>query len=280
MPELVLGGRGRLGSALCGRRALSAPSRGELDLATASDGELARWVWDASAVLNAAALADVDACEERAEEAHTINAVLPGRLARVCGQLGVPLVHVSTDYVFGAGEGPWAEDADPCPVQIYGESKAAGEAAALAEGATVVRVSWLFGVDVGPFREHVLTQAAAGGPVAVFAQQQSRPTHIESLASWLLGLADHLGAGGSSPPILHPAGGPAASRADWARRILKGSGQADIDIVDQGLGSRPAMRPDDSRLDARMTTAWARSVGLPHLEDWRDAVRRLTATNT
>lgn len=277
MPELILGGSGRLGSALRARRTVTAPSRGELDLATASDAELGRWVWDASAVLNVAALADVDACEERRAEAHTINAVVPGRLARACRQLGVPLIHVSTDYVFGRGEGPWTEAAEPCPVQAYGESKAAGEAAALAEGGTVVRVSWLFGVDVGPFRRHVLEQAEAGGPVAVFSHQRSRPTSIEAVAAWLFSLADHLGAGGSSPPVLHPVAGPAASRADWARRILKARDYRDIDVVDQGAPSQLAARPEDSRLDGKMTTDWAKSVGLSAMEDWRDAVRRLAA---
>lgn len=275
MRELLLGGSGRLGSVLRGRASFTAPPRAELDLSTATDAELARWIRPAPAVLNAAAMARVDACEDRVEESFAINGALPGRLARLCAEVGVPLVHLSTDYVFGDGEGPWSEGAARCPVQAYGHSKAAGEVAALEHGATVARVSWLFGATVGPFRDHVLTQAEAGGPVGVFAAQQSRPTSMESLADWLVALLRHRGAGGEAPPILHPAGGPTASRADWARVILDARGFGDVAVVDQGASSLPARRPDDSRLDAAATTAWSQDVGLPPLDDWRDAARRL-----
>lgn len=275
MAELLLGGSGRLGSVLRSQADLVAPTRAELDLGAASDSDLTRWIRPASAVINAAAMARVDACEDRRDEAFAINGILPGRLARLCAAAGVPLIHVSTDYVFGDGVGPWAEDAQRCPVQTYGHSKAAGEVAALEHGATVVRISWLFGRTVGPFRTHVLNQAKTGGPVGVFAVQQSRPTSMESLSAWLLALARHRGAGGSAPPILHPAGGPTASRADWARVILEARGFGQLEVVDQGPSTLPARRPDDSRLDASRTLLWSQSVGLPALEDWRDAVRRL-----
>ncbi len=272
MAELVLGGTGRLGASLLRRRPARAPTRAELDVARADESALARWVRGASVVLNAAALADVDGCELRRDEAVAVNATFPGRLAAVCARLGVPLLHVSTDYVFGGGAGPWAEDAAPCPVQFYGETKARGEALALAHGATVVRVSWLFGPGASPFADHVLRQAAAGGPVAVFVGQRSRPTPLEGLAPWLLAVADHRAAGGPTPPILHAAGGPAAGREDWARAILDAGGFAGMEVVAQGPGALPARRPDDSRLDATRTTAWSRSVGLPPLPDWRLAV--------
>ncbi len=276
MPELVLGGSGRLGSVLTATRPTVAPTRAELDLSTADDEQLARWIRPASAVINAAAMARVDACEDRTEETERLNATLPGQLARLCAALDVPLIHISTDYVFGDVVGPFAEDAPRGPVQAYGASKARGEVAALAHRATVVRISWLFGAQVGPFREHVLRQAPSGS-VGVFANQHSRPTSMASLAGWLFALADHLAAGGAAPSILHPAGGPTASRADWARVILAARGWAEVEVVDQGTPTLPARRPDDSRLDASSTTAWAMSVGLPLIEDWRDAVTRLSA---
>ncbi len=272
MPELLLGGSGRLGSALRGVRSFVAPVRSELDLVAAPDAELGEWVAAASGVINAAAMANVDACESRTEACEAINADLPRRLARHCRTCGVPLVHISTDYVFGRGAGPCCEDDPPCPVQTYGAAKARGEAAALHEGATVARVSWLFGPESSPFGDHVLRQAEAGGPVAVLTPQYSRPTPIGSLAVWLVALLDHLVAGGSAPPILHPAGGPAATRRHWARAILDARGYGHLDVVDQPPMALPAQRPPDCRLDATKTQRWARSAGLPEVEDWRDAV--------
>ena len=277
MADLVLGGSGRLGSALCGLRAARAPSRSELDLATADEAALEPWIRGSSAVINASAMALVDRCEAEPELAFALNAALPGRLAAVCARLGVPLIHVSTDYVFGDGAGPWQQDDPCCPLQVYGRSKAAGEAAVLAHGATVVRVSWLFGPGASPYADYVLRQASAGEGVAVFVDQQSRPTSLEGLAPWLLALSDLRASGASVPAILHPAGGPTASRGDWARALLDARGLHDVAVVDQGEGTLLAQRPADSRLEASATQKWSASVGLPEIEDWQDAVRRLAS---
>ena len=148
---LLLGATGRLGRPLLAAARqqwlVEAPGRGELDLRTATESELGRLIERSGveAVLNAAALAGVDACERSRSEAMVVNGEAPGRLARACRSAGVPLVQVSTDYVFG-GDGeqaPYAEDASPAPVQHYGRSKARGEREVLDSGAaaSVVRVS-------------------------------------------------------------------------------------------------------------------------------------------
>jgi dTDP-4-dehydrorhamnose reductase len=185
----------------------------------------------------------------------------------------VPLVHISTDYVFGDAPGPFAEDAAGGPVQHYGESKRRGELAVLAAGgrAVVVRGSWLFGRTSSAFSDYVLGQVdGSGSPVRVHTRQQSRPSALHALAPWILAVAARLADGEAVPTILHPAGGPCATRREWALAILDAAGHAAIPIVDQGEDGRMrAPRPLDSRLDGTMTSAWSEECGLPSLGDWR-----------
>lgn len=280
---LLLGGSGQLGRAILraapGR--CVAPGRSLLDLRTAGPDDYQRLLVEVGprAVLNAAAMADVDACTSDPAQASAVNARGPGLLAAACASGGVPLVHVSSDYVFGgpAAPAPCGVDATPCPVQEYGATKADGERRVLAAGgrAVVARVSWLFGEDPCAFERFVLAQAAAPSPARVaVARQRSRPTFAPDLAAWLLGLAALLGSGLPIPPILHPGGGPAASRARWARAILDACGRGDVDVIEQGDGEWEglAVRPADSRLDTTCTLAWSDSAGLPRIRDWRDAV--------
>ena len=283
---LILGATGRLGRALATAAMedleFLALSRDWLDLETATAREVYELIDDLAraAVINAAAAALVDECEANQDRALAVNATAPGHLAAACERLGVPLIHISTDYVFGDRPGPFTEDAATGPVQWYGETKRRGERAVLDAGgrACVARVSWLFDHGDWSFADYVLGQVSEGAEaVAVRMRQQSRPTHTPSLARWLVALAVHLAGGGDAPKILHPTGGPAASRAVWARALLDANELPDIPVVDQGDTPGPgfalAKRPDDSRLDGDATAAWAASVGLPPLEDWREAQR-------
>ena len=285
---LLLGGTGRLGSAVLREAgtwaslAVRAPTRDEADLARlTADG--ARALVDPElidVVLNCAAAAHVDRCETQRDEAHAVNAVAPGLLAEACARVGLPFLHISTDYVFGGGAGPYAEDAAPCPVQHYGVTKAEGERRVLAAGGrgTIARVSWLFGPGATPFADWVLGQVDRA-EAAVFAEQQSRPTWIPGLASWLLDVCSVLEHGSFAPRILHPAGGPHASRAEWARAILDARGHHDVRVVSQS-SPPPAPRPSDSRLDSTRTDDWVLATfadpfgtsPLPRIPDWRDHV--------
>jgi dTDP-4-dehydrorhamnose reductase len=268
MTVLVLGAGGRLGGHVVA--AGGRPStRAELDGVLASEEALAAHLAGASAVVNCAAQADVDLCERDRDGAWAINAAFPDRLARTCARLGMPLLHVSTDYVFGGVPGPFDEGAHQDPINAYGRSKADGERAVLAAGGHVVRVSWLFGA-ASPFARWVASQVPGG--VVRCADQQSRPTPIAPLGRWLHAAALHVGQGGAAPSVLHPTGGPATSRGEWARRLLEAWGeQAAIEVQAEPFGVAP--RPRDTRLDGRETLRWAEAAGLPAIDDWRDAVR-------
>lgn len=280
---LLLGPTGRLGSQVC-RLAeeswdVAARGRETIDFRSADDDDFARLLGQTTpdVVLNAIAMANVDGCETAREDALAVNGAAPGRLARACARAGVPLLHISTDYVFGDGPGPHAEDAPYGPVQWYGETKRAGEERALQTEARVcvARVSWLFGRDVTPFSRFVLAQVdGSERPVGVHGWQSSRPTFLPALGAWLLAAASAMTEGGDVPRILHPAGGPWASRADWARVILDEAGYPSIPVVEQGSGgTMVARRPADTRLDSARTDAWSASAGLPSLGDWRDQAR-------
>jgi dTDP-4-dehydrorhamnose reductase len=290
---LLLGGTGRLGSAVrraAGRHlnvAVRAPGRAELDL-EALTIETATAAVDPGlfdVVLNCAAAAHVDRCETEREHAFALNARAPGLIAVACAAANVPFVHISTDYVFGAtGEGPFGEDATRSPAQYYGETKAEGERRVLAAGGrrTVARVSWLFGPEARPYERFVLGQVGRG-EVRVMADYASRPTWLPGLADWLLGVCGALADGAFAPPFLHPAGGPSATREDWARAVLDVHGYTDTPVVDQGpLPAGLAPRARDTRLCTTKTDAWIDATwaggfpsprAAPRILDWRDALR-------
>ena len=290
---LLFGGSGRLGRALQHEAGsdwtIIAPTRGELDLAQAEVRDLQMWI-KASApqvVLNAAAMAWVDACEEDPEGADRLNAYFPGALAKACALEVVPCVHISTDYVFGdhavGGPAPYSEQSQRCPLQIYGASKAKGEEAVLSSGgrSCVVRISWLTEPGEGSFVRYLLAQVQAGKKeIAVLREQKARPTMTAGLSRWLLGLMELLAVGGTAPSILHPAGCEPVSRGDWAEGILASLGHRDLVVIDDpgkidGLPytvqgeTQCALRPADSTLDAGFTMSWSKAQGLPALEDWR-----------
>ncbi len=123
-------------------------------------------------IVNAAAYTAVDEAEAEAERAMAVNAVAPGILAEEARRIGAALVHYSTDYVFdGSGTRPWHEDDPTGPLNVYGQSKLAGEAAIRATGAAhlILRTSWVHGVQGVNFVKTMLrlgaqrTESQGGG---------------------------------------------------------------------------------------------------------------------
>ena len=135
MTVLVTGGAGRLARALAARggERVTALPRAALDIGDAEGAAQTLEALRPTAVINAAAVASVDAAD--AARAHAVNAVAPEVLAAACAAADVPLIHLSTDYVFGAAtDRPWREEDPVSPINAYGRMKAEGEASALAAG--------------------------------------------------------------------------------------------------------------------------------------------------
>lgn len=262
-------GNGQVGRALGTRDGVVVVGRDGVDL---RDGAaLARWTEavDAEVVVNAAAWTGVDAAEAHVDEVMAVNAQAPGRLASGLAARGIPLVHLSSAYVFGGRAGPYSEEAVRRPVNVYGRSKAAGEdAVRSANGAhAVVRTCWVFGEG----RNLVRTLSGLTGTRKVVDDQLAGPTGAEGLAEALLEVAAGLVARPRQATV-HLTGGPDVTYAGFARAIVEERG---LDLVIEPVPSTafptPAVRPADVRLAVGPDT---RSFRLGRL-DWRADLRRM-----
>ncbi|KHO27235.1 dTDP-4-dehydrorhamnose reductase [Mycolicibacterium setense] len=272
---VITGAGGMVGRVLAdqgrgeGRDVLALTSA-ECDITNA--GAVRQFVQPGDVVINCAAYTQVDAAETDQERAYAVNAAGPGNLAAVCGQAGAGLVHISTDYVFGASRErrtPYETDDETGPVNVYGRTKLAGEQAVLAAkpDAHVVRTAWVYrGGDGADFVATMRRLAAGDGPVDVVADQVGSPTYAGDLVAALLRIAD----GGVRPGVLHAVNSGPASRFDLARETFAAVG-ADPERV-RPVGSdrhpRPAPRPAYTVLSARRSA----EAGLTPLRDWREAL--------
>jgi dTDP-4-dehydrorhamnose reductase len=284
---LVIGRSGQLARALMQSDApgLSVLALGRDVLDLNEPGEIGRKLEDAgpAAVINAAAYNAVDRAEADAGEAMRINAEAVGALAAACARLGIPLVHVSTDYVFAGDKGaPYVESDPTGPLNAYGRSKLAGERAALAaaERIAVVRTSWVHSAGGNGFVQTMLRLARERGAVDLVADQFGRPTWAPDLAAATLHLArallDH---DASAQGLFHYSGTGDASRADWGEWVLacaarQGGPSAELRRVVSADFFTAAPRPRDTRLDC---PRFAGLPGAPALRDWREGVERCVA---
>jgi dTDP-4-dehydrorhamnose reductase len=218
-------------------------------------------------VIHAAAYTAVDKAEEEEELALRVNALVPEVVARACARHGVPLVHVSTDFVFdGEGTRPYRVDDPPRPLAAYGRTKLAGEerVAAACPPAAIVRTQWLYGPRGKHFPGTILALAAQRPELKVVSDQRGSPTSTLELAP---ALWDVWAAGGSG--IFHAACEGEASWFDFATETLCQAGVGTpIQPCTTAEFPRPAHRPAYSVLDCSRLTALR---GHP-LKPWREAL--------
>jgi dTDP-4-dehydrorhamnose reductase len=222
------------------------------------------------AVLNCAAWTDVDGAESHREQAHAVNADGPRNLALAAAWERVPLLHVSTDYVF-SGE-PFLDaaaprayvESDPTgPRSVYGQTKLAGEREVLAASPrhAVVRSAWLFGIGGRNFADTMLRLAGERDAVQVVTDQVGCPTWTGHLAPALLGLLEREIAG-----LVHLAGAGHVSWNGFTAEIFR---QAEVSCrVEEATSeqmARPAPRPAWSVLESE------RADVLP-LPPWQDGL--------
>ena len=233
---------------------LTALSRDQADL---SDPDaIARIVEAAAAdlVINAAAYTAVDKAESERDLAFLINAESPAAMARACAARGIPLVHVSTDYVFpGTGSRAWREDDAVAPVNAYGDSKLAGEQAIAASGARAVtlRTSWVFSAHGNNFVKTML-RLADRPELKVVADQVGRPTFAGDLAEAALTIGARLARDADAPAgLFHFAGEGAVSWFEFAQAIYlkKGPPTPLVTAIPTSEYPTPAARPANSVLD-------------------------------
>lgn len=206
-----------------------------------------------SAVINAAAYTSVDEAEKSEELARKINSEAPGHIARICAKVGIPFVHISTDYVFdGSGDSGWHPHDEPRPISIYGQSKLEGEAQVIQAGGSyvILRTSWVFSGRGNNFVNKIVEVSRNKDKISVSNDQVGGPTDARDLALAAYSIAKTLRAMPSKSGVYHFSGAPDISRADFARVILK-LANLKTKVIDVPTRKHPnyAERPLNSRLN-------------------------------
>ncbi len=235
-------------------------------------------------VVNPAAYTAVDRAEIEPDLAYAINAAAPGIFAEEAAALGAGVIHFSTDYVFdGEKTTPYTEQDAPNPLNVYGQSKLAGEQAVTQAGGAglVLRTSWVYSTRRDCFVTKVLAWARKHQVLRIVDDQMGSPTWSRALAETL---ALMLASGGSDPlgllrqhaGVYHLGGAGAVSRFGWAESILENDPDPASRVAQQLLPAKSidfpqstALRPHNAALDC---THFAQTFGLS-LPDWQTALK-------
>jgi len=265
---LVFGQTGQVARALGRAASVTALDRTAADLSSPDDCAAQILHHHPKVVINAAAYTAVDRAEEEEALAHRINAEAPGAMARACADLGVPFLHVSTDYVFdGTGQGAWAPDAPVDPQNAYGRTKLAGEDAVRAAGGqhAILRTAWVFSADGANFVKTMLRLSETRDALSIVGDQKGGPTPARGIAAALLVMAERM-QNTSLTGTWHYAGQPTTTWARFARETFALAGRS-VDITEIATQDypTPAARPLNSELDC---TTLTRDFGIPP-PDWR-----------
>lgn len=277
MKILVFGKTGQVATELQRRAGVIALGRDQADL---SDPEVcARRIAenDAHAVINAAAYTAVDKAEGEETLATVINGDAPTAMATACARKGIPLIHISTDYVFnGLGDTPWQPEDTTSPLGAYGRSKLAGENGIRNAGGkyAILRTSWVFSAHGNNFVNSMLRLAETHDALAIVADQIGGPTPAADIADACLTIAKQMAAGKGTVGTYHFAGSPDVSWADFAREIFA---RLEMPVEVQDIPTSgyptPATRPLNSRMDCASVET---EFGVPR-PDWRAGLQDVLA---
>lgn len=261
---LVLGGDGQLGRAFsecpppAGWRIVTL-GRNDADITEPDSIARALAAHAPAIVVNAAAYTAVDKAESEAESAFRINRDGAANVARAAAAANLPVIHVSTDYVFDGRAGPaWREDDPIAPLSVYGASKAAGEAAIrqAAQQHVILRTSWVFGVHGQNFVKTMLRLGAERPELRIIDDQIGRPTHAGDLAQAIAAIAARLTdeADANGFGTFHFAGAEPVSWFGFAQAIFaearrRGGPHPRLLPIPTAQYPTPAKRPANSVLD-------------------------------
>lgn len=282
---LLTGGTGQVGLAL--RRnpppgiEILAPGRAELDLARPLS--IAPLLAGVGAIINCGAYTAVDRAESEPVLAERINAAAPHELALAAAERDIPIIQVSTDYVFPPdGTGPWREDDPAAPGNVYGETKLAGEDAVRISGArhAIVRTAWVVSADGSNFIKTMLRLGAERDAVRVVADQHGTPTHAGDLAVALARICARFIADPAQPSgVWHCTNAGETSWHGLAVQVFASAARHGLKVPDlvepicTADYPTPARRPADSRLDC---SKLAKDFGIS-LRPWQEAVDEIVA---
>lgn len=286
---LVTGGNGQLGQELArlpcpagwsvvamGRAALDLDDADAIAAVVAAGHEGRPW----AAVVNAGAYTAVDRAESEAVAAWRVNALAPAALAAACAEAGIPLVQVSTDYVFaGDKAGAWEIDDPVGPLGVYGASKLGGELAVRTSGVrhAIVRTAWVVSARGANFVRTMLRVGAERDTLRVVDDQRGSPTAASDLAAALLTIAIRLAEDANAPTGTVHFSNAAPEGVSWAgfaaeifrQSEARGGPTAQVEPIATADYPTPARRPANSLLSHSAITAaygieprpWAAALG-------------------
>ena len=270
---LVTGASGQLGEELqviMSDRAAIFSSSSDLDLADPSAFLTIKSYTNLSGIINCGAYTAVDAAEDDRAQAHAVNCLALSNLGRIGRELNIPVIHVSTDYVFdGTNHRPYIESDPTSPVNYYGETKLLGEKALFNETdlCAVVRTSWVYSRRGKNFVQTMLRLAGSRPAVNVISDQIGTPTHAADLAHTLITVARNLKHG--MPKVYHYSNEGVASWYDFAKAIfeIRGLSTEVHPILSRDYPTRAA-RPHYSVLDKSLIKSTF-NIQIPH---WRESL--------
>jgi dTDP-4-dehydrorhamnose reductase len=253
--------------------------RPKLDLADPSGIEDALVETGGDVIVNAAAYTAVDQAESAPELAEAINGIGAGVVAGAAAAMNVPLIHISTDYVFdGTADHPYSEDDPVAPLGVYGASKLLGEeaVAAEAENYAILRTAWIYSPFGKNFVKTMLRLAGDRDEVGVVADQFGSPTSALDIADGIIAVARNLVERPENKNlrgVFHMAGSGFASWAEFATEIFTlsahlGGPSAKVRPIKTSDYPTPAKRPANSRLDC----AKLKEVHGVMLPPWRSSL--------
>ena len=254
---LVFGKTGQVAQELQKFNGVLALDRTRADLTDLSACAKAIFNYKPRAVINAAAYTAVDMAEDEEDLANLINGEAPGAMAIVCADLNIPLVNISTDYVFdGSGEKAWDTFDLTNPQNAYGRSKLKGERAIKASGAdyAILRTSWVVSAHGNNFLKNMLRLSESQESLNVVDDQIGGPTPAQDIARACMEIVQQLINEPKKSGIYHFSGRPDVSWCQFANTIFK---QADRKTFARPILTSeyptPALRPINSRLDCSLT---------------------------
>lgn len=279
---LVFGTTGQVATELraqAGPRQMVALSRSVADLSDPATCAAQILRHAPQAVINAAAYTAVDRAEEEEDLALTINAKAPGAMAQTCANMGIPFLHISTDYVFaGEGETPYKPSDATDPQNAYGRTKCAGEEAVRVAGGlhAILRTSWVFSEHGANFVKTMLRLSESRDALSIVDDQIGGPTPARGIAQAVLTMSDAMQSGHKGGTY-HYTGAPDTSWKVFAEAAFARAGRSvEVTGIPTADYPTPAKRPLNSRLDCASLEA---DFGITQ-PSWEDELTRIVKVLT
>ena len=288
MKLLVLGAGGQVGRELCRREwpagyRLAAFDRGDVDITREDSIAAAMQRERPDMVINAAAYTAVDRAETEPDAAWAANCTGPGQLAAACREAAVPLIHISTDYVFDGGKaGPYREDDPVNPLGVYGKSKEAGDRAireALPEH-VILRTAWVYSAHGHNFVKTMLRLAGERPVLRVVADQTGSPTSAADIAAAIARVVQRIAGGQGRWGTYHFTGAGAVTWHGFAEAIFELAAPwrgppPRVEPITTADYPTPARRPANSVLDCRLIAETFGIIPRPWREALAEVIREL-----